>query len=68
MAVTIEGFIKGDVNGDDIIDTDDVKLTAGYITSNNADGSYVNSADMNDDGKLDITDLTAFIKKILESK
>lgn len=68
MAVTIEGFIKGDVNGDDIIDADDVKLTAGYITSNNADGSYVNSADMNDDGKLDITDLTAFIKKILESK
>ncbi len=55
--------LKGDVNGDGRFNKLDVNTTADYLAGRPA-GIFKGLADMNDDSRVDIIDLTLMIKKI----
>ncbi|UJF35707.1 dockerin type I domain-containing protein [Paenibacillus hexagrammi] len=60
----------GDVNGDHTYSIGDLALVASYYgkTSTDPDWSTVKKADIVEDGKIDIADLAAVARKILESE
>ena len=60
-----EGFIWGDVNGDHVLNDDDVITVANKIIKNNPSTFYKYAADMNDDGVINITDIILIIKEKL---
>lgn len=55
--------MKGDVNGDGRFNKLDVNTMADYVAGRPA-GIFKGLADMNDDGNIDIVDMTLMIKKI----
>ena len=55
--------LKGDVNGDGRFNKLDVNTTADYVAGRPA-GIFKGLADMNNDGRVDIIDLTLMIQKI----
>lgn len=55
--------LKGDVNADGRFNKLDVNTTADYVAGRPA-GIFKGLADMNDDGRVDIVDLTLMIRKI----
>lgn len=59
------GGLKGDVNGDDLIDIKDITLLVNYILGKTSDGIVLENADMNEDGRYDVTDLTLICNAIL---
>lgn len=56
---------KGDVNGDGLVNEADMELTKDYVTERYSQGLFKRMGDMNDDGKVDIVDLTLLIQKIM---
>lgn len=56
---------KGDVNGDGLINEADMELAKDYVTVRKSNGLFKRMGDMNDDGNVDIVDLTLLIKKIM---
>lgn len=58
----------GDVNGDGNVDIEDIKATTRYILGQPSIGFIKEAADMNRDGKVNITDLTKIIEIIVSAK
>lgn len=56
---------KGDVNGDGLVNEADMELAKDYVTVRKSNGLFKRMGDMNDDGNVDIVDLTLLIKKIM---
>ncbi|MBQ8487531.1 MAG: dockerin type I repeat-containing protein [Prevotella sp.] len=57
--------IKGDVNGDDMVDIIDVTMTISQVLGQTPEGFNKNAADVNADGKVDIVDVTSIISIVL---
>ena len=55
--------IKGDVNGDTVIDVADIASVIS-VMSGSADNNSTTSADVNDDGTVDVADIAAIISKM----
>lgn len=51
-------YRRGDVNHDEVIDRDDVQALLSYLLDKEGGTVYLDTADMNADGKLDVRDLT----------
>lgn len=56
---------RGDVNGDDVVDINDVTALIDYLMNGNADGIDVDAADCNQDGDAAISDVTALTDYLL---
>ncbi len=56
---------KGDVNGDGLVNEADMELAKDYVTVRKSNGLFKRMGDMNDDGNVDIVDLTLLIQKIM---
>lgn len=56
---------KGDVNGDGMVTRPDIDVLSGYVTARYSNGLFKRMGDMNDDGRIDIVDMTLLIKKIM---
>ena len=59
--------VTGDVNGDGIIDVEDVNAAINIILKVKTPADYPGSADMNGDGTIDVEDVNAIINIILGS-
>ena len=57
---------KGNVNGDEGVDIEDVRMTISYILGQNPTGFSKAAADMDGNNVVDITDLTAIIAVALQ--
>ena len=53
--------VKGDADGDGLVNDDDVKETVAYILGNESDNFDFARADINGDGKVDVADLVAAV-------
>ena len=58
-------FIRGDVNGNGIVNISDVTELINYLLSGNASGINLNAADCNEDGNIKIGDVTTLINFLL---
>ena len=58
--------MMGDVNGDTIIDIDDVVAIVNYILGEKVNNFNLGAADINGDYKIDIDDIVAIVNLILE--
>lgn len=58
---------KGDVNGDGIIDVEDVNILINIVLGNDVAARYEGRADVNGDGAVDVTDVNSLINTILGS-
>ena len=56
---------KGDVNGDGMVTRPDIDVLTGYVTARKSNGLFKRMGDMNDDGRVDIVDMTLLIQKIM---
>ncbi len=56
-----EGSISGDLNGDSLVNIQDIILTVNYVLS----GDYSSSADLNSDGSISILDIVQLINIVL---
>lgn len=64
-----DGYLKGDINGDGVVDVIDVALSRAHIVGNTTlDKDALKRGDMNDDGVLDIIDVVMIRKVIVEKK
>ena len=52
-------ILRGDANGDKVIDVADITTIASYILGTTPEGFKKNNADANGDGKIDVADITA---------
>ena len=59
--------IMGDVNGDGVVDVEDVVGIVNCILSEPANNFIEANADLNDDGKIDVDDVVAVVNIILET-
>jgi hypothetical protein len=57
-------FIRGDVNGDGLVNITDVVRLISYLLNNNGDGMDMNGADANQDGIINISDVTVLINYV----
>ena len=53
--------IRGDVNGDGVVNISDVTALINYLLTGNASGINLTNADVNSDGSVNISDVTALI-------
>lgn len=60
--------VKGDVNGDGSINSDDLKAIADYILYQKTDNFYVSAADVNGDGIVSVSDLSALAEVIYSTQ
>lgn len=58
---------KGNVNGDEGVDADDVVMLISWLLGENPKGFIKEAADMNSDGNVDITDVTILVSRLLEN-
>ncbi len=58
--------IRGDANGDSLVDVSDVVAIVNRILGEPADGFDDTAADINGDGKIDVDDIVAVVNIILE--
>ena len=56
---------KGNINGDEKVDFEDVKMLISWLLGQNPAGFIKDAADMDSDGNVDITDVTAIIKLLI---
>lgn len=61
-------FIKGDVNGDGVVDTIDVEEVVQYIMNKPSDCFNIDAADVNDDGFLNVADIVGIINTIIKQQ
>ena len=59
--------IPGDVNGDAVVDVEDIVGIVNYILNEPADGFIEANADVSGDGKIDVDDVVATVNIILDS-
>ena len=59
--------IPGDVNGDGVVDVEDIVGIVNYILNEPADGFIEANADVSGDGKIDVDDVVATVNIILDS-
>ena len=59
--------IMGDVNGDGVVDVEDVVGIVNYILNEPADDFIEANADLNGDGKIDVDDVVTVVNIILDS-
>ena len=60
-------FLRGDVNGDGIVNISDVTLLINYVLNNDAAGLDFDAADCNGDQSVNISDVTRLISYVLTS-
>lgn len=60
-------FIKGDANGDGVVNVADVVELVNYINGNPSEKFKETLADVNNDGNIDKTDIEEIVKIIMES-
>ncbi len=58
-------FTRGDIDGDNLVNINDVTALIGYLLSKNADGIILEAIDCDGDGKANINDVTALISYLL---
>ena len=61
--IDCEGSISGDINGDSLVNIQDIILTVNFVLS----GEYSSSADLNSDGSISILDIVQLINIVLSS-
>ena len=66
LTTTIK-VIKGDVNGDGLVNITDVVCLVNYILDSDSIGIILEAADMNEDGEVNITDVVALVDYVLVS-
>ena len=66
--LTINDYEMGDVSGDGIVDVSDCVGIANHILGNTPEGFNLDAADINEDGYVNIRDVTALIAYILNPK
>ena len=59
--VDITASLRGDVNGDGVVNISDVTTLIGYLLTGNSTGINLTGADTNQDGNTNISDVTALI-------
>ena len=59
--------LPGDVNGDAVVDVEDIVGIVNYILNEPADGFIEANADVSGDGKIDVDDVVATVNIILDS-
>ena len=59
--ITCDEIINGDINGDSVINIQDIILTVNLVLQNN----YDSSADLNIDGSVDVLDIVQLVNLIL---
>ena len=59
--ITCDENINGDINGDSVINIQDIILTVNLVLQNN----YNSSADLNIDGAVDVLDIVQLVNLIL---
>lgn len=64
--VTGQGFVTGDINGDGIVDVEDVNATINIILKLNTSNDYPGNADLDGSGIIDVEDVNALINIILK--
>lgn len=57
--------LRGDANGDGVVDVTDITMIAAYILGHNPEGIILPNADANGDNYIDVTDITEVAKIIL---
>ena len=72
IVVTLAGVepgLRGDVNGDHVVDITDATMLINYLLSNDPTGINMENAncDLSEDGKVDITDATTLINYLLNN-
>ncbi|MDO5447520.1 MAG: LamG-like jellyroll fold domain-containing protein [Prevotellaceae bacterium] len=67
IAVLAGKGLKGDANGDGVVDVADITTIASYILGNSPEPFIFANADVNDDGNIDVADITGCAKLILEN-
>lgn len=60
--------LDGDVDGDQIITVTDASQVFSYVMGKMPDGFAVNKADMNADGRINITDVVLVVRKMLDAR
>ena len=63
--VAIIATLRGDVNGDQKVDIEDVTALINYVLSGDASSINMSAADCCPDGRIDIDDVTAMISFVL---
>ncbi len=58
-------FMRGDVNGDGLVNVGDVTALIGIVLGGSATAADCPAGDMNDDGNLTVADVTALISYVL---
>lgn len=59
--------IKGDVNGDGLVNVTDIVATVNYIMEKPSDDFNEEAADLNGDGLVNVTDIVMMVKIIMEA-
>ena len=59
--VDMTASLRGDVNGDGVVNISDVTTLIGYLLTGNSTGINLTGADTNQDGNTNISDVTALI-------
>ena len=65
-AFFISNTLRGDANGDGVVDVTDVVSVVNYILNRPSDKFNFNAADVNSDGTVDITDVVGVVNIILQ--
>jgi len=65
VVTTGSASLKGDVNGDGIVNISDVTTLIDYLLSDNSPGIQLENADLNIDGNVNISDVTVLIDNLL---
>ena len=59
--------LKGDINGDGLVNVSDVTTLVDYILDKNPSPCDENACDVNEDGNINVTDVTSLVDIILNS-
>ena len=62
----LNSILDGDLNGDEIVNIQDIILEVSYIIGNLTDIDWFDEGDMNNDGEIDILDIVQIVNIILE--
>ena len=57
--------VKGDVNGDGVVNVTDIVATVNYIMEKPSDGFNKEAADLNGDGEINVTDIVKMVTIIM---
>ena len=63
-SITIKTAMKGDVNGDNVVDVADIATVISVMASDATLGSVAHYADVNGDGTVDVADIAAVISEM----